>query len=33
MTQQDFTRPLVPNDFQRFNYYAPRVHVRPLVLL
>lgn len=32
-TQQGFTRPLVPNDFQRFSYYAPRVQVRPQVLL
>jgi hypothetical protein len=32
-TQQCFTRPLVPNDFQRFNYYASRVHVRYPVLL
>jgi len=32
-TQQGFTRPLVPNDFQRFSYYASRVHVRYPVLL
>jgi hypothetical protein len=25
--QQGFTRPLVPSDFQCFNYYASRVHV------
>lgn len=31
--QQCFTRPLVPNDFQRFNYYASRVHVRYSTLL
>jgi hypothetical protein len=32
-SQQGFTRPLVPSDFARFNYYASRVHVRSLVFL
>ena len=31
--RQSFTRPLVPNDFERFNYYATRVHVRYSTLL